>query len=175
MVRSSQRHPLLRPLNAEHVRGAGSGGSPTSLLEVGGAYSVQDRQAGTGGHRRSSPCLLLQPQHCPTDPKSKQKPALTPKRLKEVDEGVAGRTTAAPQTKIILGAAEPCTAKMPMGVGQPAFVEVVVDVHTSYLSDTSITVVSSVADHDLKLIQTPPAQNIAANNQPGDGRDSRDW
>lgn len=77
--------------------------------------------------------------------------------------------------EIVFGTAKPCAAEMSMGVREAALKEVVVDVHTTYLSDTSKAVVSSVADHDLKLIQSPPAPNIDTNNQPGDGRDSRDW
>lgn len=53
-----------------------------------------------------------------------------PEALEELDERVARRPSPRPETEIVLCAAEPCATEMSVRVGETAFEEVLIDVHT---------------------------------------------
>src|SRR5690606_39079605 len=84
------------------------------------SFDLRGLRRRTADHRRSSPCLRLQPQHRPSDPCREQRTTFAPECLEEFDQRVGGRPSARAKAKVVLGAAEPRAAEMSVRVREAA-------------------------------------------------------
>ena len=101
---------------AEEPRSHGQSASSAQRFGCATASSIRVGVAGMGRPETSfsSPCRRWKPKHRPRNPECEHQPTFPHEGLEEFDQGVGGWPPVRAETEIVLGAAEPCAAEVPL-------------------------------------------------------------